>query len=228
LNSLTNPLAIALLAIAAIVLAVVWGVFFDKTGQTPAFAPGSAGNPLRPAPSGAGLLVKIAVVLNLLTWPAALALVDAAPPQAGPGIWLVWLFPLLGVVMFAVALLIYLTRYRAGSPLLVLDGVNPLKGRLHFEPALGMRLLPSRPMHAISIDVLLVEDAGTGDDDTETILWQETAFNGELARGTAFADFYMQAPQPETANVGLQVKLNTAGTSVVFKLPRQVMFLNSA
>lgn len=218
----------------AIGLGAWWWIWFEWWGKRDAGrTPGS--RELRPQ-SRPGRLAPLTMTLfaffwNMVSWPGAMLFFAQA--RDGRSYWgyLALLFPLVGLGMVWLASSMWRTRWRIGKPMLELlqapaGDRYPLRGRIHFAPALGARMNAAQLTHPVRIVVKLLQTVGSGDDATESTLWERCVLETSLARGATAVDFNVEppaeAPPPSTSrSVRLEwmLELQTLGTEVSFDLP---------
>jgi hypothetical protein len=220
LNMFHIPFMTLFPAVGVGALWFLYGLWFRKPAPAFRFVAGSDSAQIRAETSGAKGLLAASIVWNLLSIPIAALVVNGVMHGASKWGLVVLVFPLLGLGMLAGAVAAANKRRRIGNPVLTLRAMAPLQGRIHFTPPLGERLAMSELRHEVTVDVLLVKDAGPGEDDQPVTLWEQTAATAKLARGTASFDLQIAVPPREADDVGVQVILKTLGTDVMFKLPR--------
>lgn len=223
-------------------LAAWWGIWWVWCGKRHAghtLKPGQLRGQSSPARLAPLAVTSVALFWNLLSWPVATLFVA----QAGEGLsywtYLVLLFPLIGLGLVYVAVIMWRARWRVGMPMLELmqapaGGQFPLLGRVHFVPALGVRLNAAQLMHQIRIVVKLRQTVGSGDDTTESTLWETCVLDTPLARGTQSVDFSIvrpaQLPSPSTSpstQLDWLLQLHLLGEKICFDLPEAAPPINA-
>lgn len=207
----------------------IWYVWFGKQENEADGMP-AGGMQVQPEP-GAAYLWVFALFWNLLSWP--LAGVFLSGGHASGAVWLVALFPLIGLALAGAAIAATLTRWRIGKPELSLaraarPGEIPLQAQIHFHPAFASRLDPARYWHDAVAELKYIHEDRRGEDTRTTTLWQQEVVNTRVLRGAQSlslqADLPTGLPQAgasQTEDVYYwQVVLKTLGAEVSFKLPQ--------
>ena len=209
----------------------IWWVWFGKRDAGHTLKPGhlrAQSSPARLAPLAVTL---VALFWNLVSWPVATLFVAQAGEGLSYWIYLVLLFPLIGLGLVYVAGSMWRARWRVGMPMLELmqapaGGQFPLLGRVHFVPALGVRLNAAQLMHQVRIVVKMRQTVGSGDDTTESTLWENCVLDTSLARGAQSVDVSIVRPvqlqSPSTSpstRVDWLLELHLLGEEICFDLP---------
>ena len=218
----------------AIGLGAWWAIWFVWWGKLDA-GRASGPNALR-AQSRPGRFVPLVMTLfaffwNMASWPIATLFVGQALEGGSYWTYLVLLFPLVGLGMVWVACGMWRTRWRIGKPMFELlpaafGDQDALRGRIHFAPGLGIRLDTSQLMHPVRISVKFQQIVSSGDDSTESTLWEQCVLETALARGSLAVDFSVALPDkvpphdtsPST-QVAWRLELQTLGAEIGFDLP---------
>ncbi|SHH69436.1 Protein of unknown function [Massilia sp. CF038] len=155
------------------------------------------GRLLRADPDNSRVLAVFAVIMNLWTWPmACLATVLLALGEGSA--WTLVVFGLLAIAMTLARTgwRKLRTRQRLGTPLLEIIPSAPgqFKGRLHFQPPLGMRCEPQVEQIFVQIQVGQVQMAPRNGHAAARLIWAHR-IEATLARGCAHADFSLAVPE---------------------------------
>lgn len=203
----------------------IWWVWFGKRDAGHTLKPGQLRGQSSPARLAPLAVTLVALFWNLVSWPVATLFVAQAGEVLSYWMYLVLLFPLIGLGLVYVAVIMWRARWRVGMPMLELmqapaGGQFPLHGRVHFVPGLGVRLNAAQLMHQVRIVVKMRQTVGSGDDTTESTLWENCVLDTSLARGAKRRLQYRAAGAIAVAACRLAAGIALAGGRDLFQLAR--------
>lgn len=177
------------------------------------------GKPIRiKATNGTPLIVAFTVGWNALSWPFAAIVLQELRTGADPLAMMVFLFPVVGLGLIFFTCVQLRNRWLAGRPVLEVTGIAPLRGQIHFQPAIGQRSPPLELMHHVTLSLQKMKDAAGGKKQPLKI-WEHCLRDGPVARGTRMLAFEVDPPR-EGMREQLEVDLELAGVNFSFLLPR--------
>jgi hypothetical protein len=168
--------------------------------------------------SGVWFLLLFALFWNLLAWPICLLAFGQSVPGARLGAIVSAVFPAVGVLLAWITWNTWRKSRFAGKPELEISGMAPLRGRIHFHPALGLGAAQSQPMHPVAVDAKMVRDVGNSRSAKTETLWEQRLVKKSLPRGTEVVDFSVDL-KPLSEDARHQILLQVADTTYVFELP---------
>ncbi|MBI3728897.1 MAG: ankyrin repeat domain-containing protein [Burkholderiales bacterium] len=194
---------------------------------------GSAGHlELQAERSGAAALTVFAVIWNLICMPIA-ATVYMQKNASGMLIAFITLFPLAGAGLLWAAIRLRFLRRRIGDPVLSMAqqpfaGIEDLRLRLRFEPALGQRMHIAATHYPVKLEVLCEHEDRRGEDTTTKTLWSQELGTKQVVHGAQSMDFKISLPADmpasgtqEHKDVEVIWKLNikVLDADLIFRLP---------
>ena len=218
----------------AVGLGAWWGIWFVWWGKCDAgreYGPGELRAPSLADRCGPLAITLLAFFYNMLSWPMAMLSVLQTPPNGSLTNYLVLLFPFMGLGLVYWAAVTWRASWRLGKPMLELlqvpaDRQYTLAGRIHFSPALGIRLDPALQMHPVRIVVKLQQTISNGDEVTTSTLWEKCVLDAALARGVIGINFHVKlpssVPSPSTSQSPQREwlrELQALGSKISFELP---------
>jgi|GEM_PF-1745717 len=186
-----------------------------------------------PAENGGALgLGLFSLFWNLLSFPIA-GVVLMQDRHDSHMVWLVLIFPAVGILMMWAAGKIAYTRWRLGDTRLSLaqhpfTGISNLQVRLYLESGMGSRLQTASSHYPVQIEVLCVHEDRRGEGTTSKILWSAKLNEMHVVHGAQSVDFNISLPADMPAS-GIQehreveviwkVQIKLLDADVNFKLP---------
>ncbi|MGW8389501.1 DUF3592 domain-containing protein [Pseudoduganella sp. HUAS MS19] len=167
---------------------------------------------------GTALLTAFALAWNALSWPIAFIALEDMRARGFSLAAIAFLFPAVGLGLMLFTCRQLRNRWLAGRPVLEVTGIAPLRGCIHFRPAIGQRSPPLELMHHLTISLKLMKDA-TGGRKEPIRIWEHCLRDGPVARGTQALSIEVDPPR-ERMREQLVLVLEVAGTNFTFRLPR--------
>lgn len=167
---------------------------------------------------GTALLFVFALAWNSFSWPFATIALEHIRANGLSLAAIAFLFPIAGLGLILLTWLQFRNRWFAGRPVLEITGLSPLRGSIHFSPAIGQRSPPLELMHRVSISLRLVKSVRSSQNKPIKI-WEHCLQDGPVARGTKVLDF-VAGPPRERMGEQLELVLELAGANYLFHLPR--------
>lgn len=172
---------------------------------------------IQPNTSGVLILLGFAFFWNCMAWPIAMLAFTQGPAGINAATIVGTLFPAAGLFLVWFAWYTWRKARLAGTPVLEISGWSPLKARIRFQPAVGLRSPASELTHEIAIDAMLVQEVRMGNKTRTQTLWEERVVEKRVPRGTDVLEFSVTM-KPAREKSRHQIVVHLAGTSRTFDL----------
>ncbi len=126
--------------------------------------------------SGAWVAAAGAFVWNLISWPSAFLAFHKGVPKNQPGVYVILLFPAIGVLLLVSALRAAIRRAKYGTSVLQLRPSPGVVGRA-LQGAVAVRMQPPAGGFRVTLSCIRRERTGSGKNSSvsERVLWQDVA-----------------------------------------------------